>query len=63
MWTTVIGSIPLCAAVVYLGHRLDSLSPSDPGVLVAVGAFVALLIGGRLLAGRVRRRHRQSAAV
>jgi uncharacterized membrane protein YdjX (TVP38/TMEM64 family) len=62
-WTTVIGSIPLCASVVYLGHRLDSLSPSDPGVLVAVGAFIALLVGGRVLAGRVRRRHRQSAAV
>src|SRR6478672_8964650 len=61
-WTTVVGSIPLCAAVVYLGNRLDSLSLTDPGVLVAVGAFLALLIGGRVLAGRVRRRHRRSAA-
>jgi uncharacterized membrane protein YdjX (TVP38/TMEM64 family) len=61
-WTTVVGSIPLCAAVVYLGGRLDSLSATDPGVLVAVGSFLALLIGGRVLAGRVRRRHRASAA-
>ena len=61
-WTTVVGSIPLCAAVVYLGNRLDSLSPTDPGVLVAVGAFLALLIGGRILAGRVKRRHRRAAA-
>ena len=61
-WTTLVGSIPLCAAVVYLGNRLDSLSPSDPGVLVAAGAFLALLIGGRILAGRVKRRHRASAA-
>ncbi len=61
-WTTVVGSIPLCAAVVYLGNRLDSLSFTDPGVLVAVSAFLALLIGGRILAGRVRRRHRRSAA-
>ena len=60
-WTTVAGSIPLCAAVVYLGNRLDSLSFTDPGVLVAVGAFLALLIGGRVLGGRVRRRHRQAA--
>jgi uncharacterized membrane protein YdjX (TVP38/TMEM64 family) len=60
-WTTVLGSVPLFAAVVYLGDRLDSLSPTDPGVLVAVGAFLALLIGGRLLAGRVKRRHRQAA--
>ena len=60
-WTTVAGSIPLCAAVVYLGHRLDSLSLTDRGVLVAIGAFLALLIGGRVLSGRVRRRHRQAA--
>jgi uncharacterized membrane protein YdjX (TVP38/TMEM64 family) len=60
-WTTLIGSIPLCAAVVYLGHRLDSLSPTDPGVLVAVGAFLALLAAGRVLATRVQRRHRATA--
>ena len=53
-WTTVVGSVPLCAAVVYLGHRLDSLSPTDPGVLVAVGAFLLLLVGGRMLTQRVR---------
>jgi uncharacterized membrane protein YdjX (TVP38/TMEM64 family) len=57
-WTTCVGSIPLCAAVVYLGHRLDSLSLTDPGVLVAIGSFVALLVGGRVLATRVQRRHR-----
>jgi uncharacterized membrane protein YdjX (TVP38/TMEM64 family) len=61
LWTTFVGSIPLCAAVVYLGHRLDSLSPTDPGVLVALGAFLALLIAGRVLSGRVQRRHRQAA--
>lgn len=61
-WTTLVGSIPLCAAVVYLGHRLDSLSVTDPGVLVAIGAFVGLLIGGRMLSGRVRRRERSRAA-
>ena len=60
-WTTVVGSIPLCAAVVYLGDRLDSLSPTDPGVLVAIGAFAALLIGGRVMGGRLRRRHQQAA--
>jgi uncharacterized membrane protein YdjX (TVP38/TMEM64 family) len=55
-WTTLVGSVPLCAAVVYLGHRLDSLSPTDPGLLVAVGSFVLLLVGGRALTQRVRRR-------
>ena len=52
-WTTVVGSVPLCAAVVYLGHRLDSLSPTDPGVLVAVGAFL-LAAGGRAHADPAR---------
>ena len=61
-WTTLVGSIPLCAAVVYLGHRLDSISVTDPGVLVAAGAFVALLVVGRMLSGHVRRRHRRSEA-
>ena len=61
-WTTFVGSIPLCAAVVYLGNRLDSLSPTDPGVLVAIGAFLVLLIGGRMMSERVKRRHRQSQA-
>ena len=60
-WTTFVGSIPLCAAVVYLGHRLDELSPTDPGVLVAAGAFLGLLVAGRALSARVRRRHRQAA--
>jgi uncharacterized membrane protein YdjX (TVP38/TMEM64 family) len=55
-WTTVVGSIPLCAAVVYLGNRLDSLSLTDPGLLVAVGSFLLLLVGGRVLTQRVRRR-------
>ncbi len=60
-WTTVVGSAPLCAAVVYLGHRLDSLSFTDSGVLVAVGAFLALLVGGRVLTQRVTRRDRTAA--
>jgi uncharacterized membrane protein YdjX (TVP38/TMEM64 family) len=55
-WTTVVGSVPLCAAVVYLGNRLDSLSLTDPGLLVAVAAFLLLLVGGRALTQRVRRR-------
>ena len=61
-WTTLVGSAPLCAAVVYFGHRLDSLSVTDPGVLVAIGAFIGLLIAGRMLSGRVRRRERSRAA-
>jgi uncharacterized membrane protein YdjX (TVP38/TMEM64 family) len=55
-WTTILGSIPLWAAATYLGHRLDELSPTDPGVLVLGGAFLALLVVGRVLSKRVHRR-------
>ena len=60
-WTTFLGSIPLCAAATYFGHRLDSLSFTDPGVLVAASVFLALLVLGRMLGARVRQRHRQAA--
>lgn len=47
MWTTVVGFLPLTAACVYLGSRLESLHPSDPRLwaallplLLAIGAGV-----------------------
>ncbi len=53
-WTTFAGSLPLCATVVYLGGRLETLSLSDPTVWVAVAIVVALLVGGhRLARGRM----------
>jgi uncharacterized membrane protein YdjX (TVP38/TMEM64 family) len=60
-WTTFVGSIPLCAAAVLVGHRLDELSLTDPGLLAALGVFAGLLVLGRAMATRVRRRHRQAA--
>ena len=43
-WTTVVGSLPLTAAVVYLGSRAQSLSLSSP-VVWGVVALLVLLLG------------------
>jgi uncharacterized membrane protein YdjX (TVP38/TMEM64 family) len=52
MWTTAVGYLPLTAVFVYLGTRLESLSPTDP-VLLAIGA---VLIAGLVIGHRYRRR-------
>jgi uncharacterized membrane protein YdjX (TVP38/TMEM64 family) len=55
-WTSVVGILPITAAATYLGHALDSLSPSDPLLWVAVGIVLALLaltvVAGRRLSPR-----------
>lgn len=48
-WTTVIGFLPLTAAVAYLGSRAQTLSASDPVVWIAAAVLVALLAAGRLV--------------
>ena len=55
-WTTVVGYLPLCAVVTYLGAESRSLSSGDPRLWFGVGAILALL-----LASRVLRRHLGSA--
>jgi len=45
-WTTAVGYLPITAIFVYLGTRLESISPTDPLVLAVAAAFVALLLGG-----------------
>lgn len=54
VWTTFVGTLPLCATVVYLGGKLDTLSVNDPAVWLATAVVVALLLSGHLLRGRVR---------
>ena len=52
-WTTVVGFLPLSAAVAYLGSRAQTLSLSSPIVWVAAVALVALVVvGHRLGPGR-----------
>ena len=41
-WTTFVGYIPLTAIFVYLGSRLEELSPTDP--LLWAGALVMVLL-------------------
>jgi uncharacterized membrane protein YdjX (TVP38/TMEM64 family) len=45
-WTTAVGYLPITALAVYLGTRLEGLSLTDPLVLGAAAALLALLLGG-----------------
>jgi uncharacterized membrane protein YdjX (TVP38/TMEM64 family) len=51
LWTTAIGYLPLTALFVYLGSRLEELSPTDPILWIGAAILLALL----LLGNRVRR--------
>jgi uncharacterized membrane protein YdjX (TVP38/TMEM64 family) len=57
LWTTVVGYLPLTAVFVYLGTRLESLSPTDPVLL----AIAAVLIVGLVIGHRFRRRYEATA--
>jgi uncharacterized membrane protein YdjX (TVP38/TMEM64 family) len=46
-WTTAVGYLPLTALFIYLGSRLDSLSPTDPLLLGGAALLVALIALGR----------------
>jgi uncharacterized membrane protein YdjX (TVP38/TMEM64 family) len=48
-WTTAVGYIPITAASIYLGSRLEELSPTDPVLWIAVAGVLALLLLTRLL--------------
>jgi uncharacterized membrane protein YdjX (TVP38/TMEM64 family) len=42
-WTTAIGIAPFCLVVTYLGSRLQTLSPTDWRLWLAVAALLAVL--------------------
>lgn len=46
-WTSVVGYLPLTAAIAYLGSRAQSLSLSDPFLWAVVGLVIALLATAR----------------
>jgi uncharacterized membrane protein YdjX (TVP38/TMEM64 family) len=52
-WTSVVGYLPLTAAVVYLGSQAQTLSTSSPVLWLAVAFIITLLIGERVF----HRRH------
>ncbi len=43
LWTTVIGYLPITALFVYLGSRLEELSPTDPILWLGAALLIALL--------------------
>ncbi len=60
-WTTVVGSLPLTAAVAYLGSQAQTLSTRDPVLWIAVAALLTLLLVEHVLRRRRSRRPRQEA--
>jgi len=58
IWTTLVGYLPITAIFVYLGSRLETLSPTDP--VLWLGA--AVLIGLLYLTHRYHRRWRGESA-
>ncbi len=58
IWTTLVGYLPLTAIFVYLGSRLETLSPTDP--VLWIGA--AVLIGLLVVTQRFHRRWRDESA-
>jgi uncharacterized membrane protein YdjX (TVP38/TMEM64 family) len=54
-WTTVVGFLPLTAAVTYLGSRARSLSLTDPVVWAAVALLLGLMLAEHPISrGRAR---------
>ena len=44
IWTTFVGYIPLTGLFVYLGTRLEDLSPTDPAIWGGALVLIALLL-------------------
>ncbi len=44
LWTTAVGYLPLTAVFVYLGSRLETLSPTDPILWIGAAVLIALIV-------------------
>ena len=50
MWTTAVGYLPLTALFVYLGSKLEELSPNDPAIWIgAAGLIFFVLVTRKVL--------------
>ena len=56
IWTTVVGYIPLTLLFVYLGSRLESLSPNDPAIWIGAAALVFFVLLTRRVLPRLNAR-------
>lgn len=54
LWTSVVGYLPLTALFVYLGSRLEELSPTDPVIWIGAVAVIAMLLLTRRLRDSMR---------
>ena len=54
-WTTAVGYLPVTAIFVYLGTRLESLSPTDPLLLASGVVLLALFAAARWLGPKLER--------
>ena len=52
-WTTAVGYLPITAIFVYLGSRLEELSPTDPILIVSAVALIAMLAAVRWIKPRL----------
>jgi uncharacterized membrane protein YdjX (TVP38/TMEM64 family) len=46
MWTSAVGYAPITIFFIYVGSRLDSISPTDPAILVGTTFLIGLLFLG-----------------
>jgi len=53
VWTTAVGYLPITVIFVYLGSRLEELSPTDPLLWASAAALVAMMLAVRYLRPRV----------
>ncbi len=47
VWTTLVGYLPITALFVFLGSRLEELSPTDPAIWIGAIVLIGLLLATR----------------
>ncbi|CAN5624650.1 hypothetical protein BH10ACT11_BH10ACT11_14020 [soil metagenome] len=62
-WTTAVGYVPITAMFIYVGSKLETLSPGDPTVWIVAIAMLALLLLTSKLRPRVEAKAVVSAVV
>jgi uncharacterized membrane protein YdjX (TVP38/TMEM64 family) len=58
MWTTAVGYLPLTALFVYLGSKLEELSPNDPAIWIGVAGLIFFALVTRKVLPLLRGGHK-----